>query len=496
MTVSTTLNKIVFTGDGSTSTFSFPFAVRAGGSTDIEVFQTDTSGNITQLTYGTQYTVTLNAAIAPNPTPVGGSITTTAIPALGTLVTILRVEAETQGTSLANQGTAYQPVIEGMGDYITMLTQQIAELQGRAISVAVSDPAPTNLPPVAQRANLVMGFDASGNPTAVAAAPTGVISSAMAPFVGSSTLAAAKALLGYGSMANENIGAAGKGIIDDGTGNARVNRTVTAVTTNQSPGSAQHMTDYVSSGTLIFTLPKLSTVFNGYELYVFCITGSATLSPNASDNFPTTGGGVSVVLIPGQFARLVGDGVSQWTITLGFIPSFSTNKPAFALLNVLTANNSATLSDTSSLTGNYSLYRVFFENLIPVTTQRQLQLQIHTGGAFKSTGYLSTENTLYGGTLAGNAATTCVLLTGATTDSNQSPLNSAPGINGYIDFINPSANAKCMIAGQTYCQTAAVNVAVNSFGGFWNTAGVVDGFQILMDSGNISSGIVKIYGVL
>lgn len=207
MTVSTTLNKIVFTGDGSTSTFSFPFAVRAGGSTDIEVFQTDTSGNITQLTYGTQYTVTLNAAIAPNPTPVGGSITTTAIPALGTLVTILRVEAETQGTSLANQGTAYQPVIEGMGDYITMLTQQIAELQGRAISVAVSDPAPTNLPPVAQRANLAMMFDSNGNP--IAAAPGGAnapVSSAMAPVVNAATIAAAVALLGLSGAAPEPSG--------------------------------------------------------------------------------------------------------------------------------------------------------------------------------------------------------------------------------------------------------------------------------------------------
>ena len=207
MTVSTTTNKIVLTANGLSNTFTFPFAVRFNGATDIQVFQTDTSGNITQLTYGTQYTVVLNAVIAPNPTPVGGTVTITAIPALNTLVTILRTEAETQATSLANQGTLYQPAIEAMSDYVTMLTQQIAELQGRAISVAVSDNAPTNLPPAAQRANLALMFDSNGNP--IAAAPGGAnapVSSAMAPVVNAASIAAAVALLGLTGVAPEPSG--------------------------------------------------------------------------------------------------------------------------------------------------------------------------------------------------------------------------------------------------------------------------------------------------
>ena len=32
-------------------------------------------------------------------------------------------------------------------------------------------------------------------------------------------------------------------------------------------------------------------------------------------------------------------------------------------------------------------------------------------------------------------------------------------------------------------------------GGYWNTAGVVDGFQVLMDSGNLTSGQILIYGI-
>lgn len=338
MTVSTTVNKIVQLGDGVTLVFSFPFAVRTGGQTDIQVFVTSTTGVITQLTYGTQYTVALNAAVAPNPTPVGGTITCAVAPANLSLVTILRTMALTQPTSLANQGTLYQPVLESMDDNQSMELQQISDLQGRALTVAVSDSAPLNLPPAAQRANLALTFDSSGNPIASAIPATGVISSAMAPFCSAVSIAAAKALLGYGSMANENIGAAGKGIIDDGTGNARVNQTVLAVVASQTPGVQQHMTNYASSGTNTFTLPKLSTVFNGYELWVFCLTNTATLSPNASDNFPSLGGGVSIVLTQGQAARLIGDGVSAWSISVGRIPGIGSSQTR----QVFTSGSAAT----------------------------------------------------------------------------------------------------------------------------------------------------------
>lgn len=317
MTVSTTTNIINYTGDGFSLTYTYPFAMQPGNTASVLVFQTDTSGNITQLTQPTQYTVVINPAIAPNPTAIGGTVTLAVAPAVGTIITIRRTMALTQTTSLANQGTQYQPVVEGMDDYQAMLVQQLFELLGRNITVAASDPRPAALPPVAQRANLAMGFDSSGNPIAFSTAPAGVISSAMAPFVGAASITAAKLLLGYGSMANENIGALGKGIADDGAGNARVYHVVTPVSTNQSPASANHMNDYVASGTLVFTLPKLTTVFNGYELWVFCISGTSTLSPNAADNFPSAAGGASITLLAGQWARLIGDGISAWQIAMG-----------------------------------------------------------------------------------------------------------------------------------------------------------------------------------
>jgi microcystin-dependent protein len=201
MTVSTTLNKITYQGNGGTTVFPFSFPGVAAN--DIEVFFTDALGNITTLA-PTAYTLALNAPSGANPTGAGGSVTYnpggTPI-ALGTSLTIFRSLTPTQTTSLANQGTLWQPVIEEAIDFQTMLTQQALELFGRGITVAVSDPAPASLPPVAQRAGLFCAFDNAGNPIAAAGGGASTpVSSAMAPVVAAASIAAAQALLGIGSF--------------------------------------------------------------------------------------------------------------------------------------------------------------------------------------------------------------------------------------------------------------------------------------------------------
>lgn len=326
MTVSTTTNKIIIAGDGANKTFSFPFAMPATGQgAAIQVYFTDASGNISLIS-STLYTLVVNAAVSPNPTPVGGTVTyplSGSAIALGTTLTILRTLPETQTTSLANQGALYSPVLETMDDQQTMQIQQLQELLNRQITVAVSDPTPTALPAAAARANLGMGFDSSGNPIAISLAPAGTISAAMAPFVASATLAAAKALLGYGTMANENVGAAGSGIFDDGAGNARVNWVPSAVTTNQAVAKANHRTYYtVGAGNPIFTLGKLTTLFAGFSIFVVCEATTAVLTPNAADNFFGLAGGVSITLAAGQYAILTAkDATANWSIVMGRIPN-------------------------------------------------------------------------------------------------------------------------------------------------------------------------------
>src|SRR5262249_51102166 len=151
---------------------------------------------------------------------------------------ILRTLPLTQETSFANQGVLYQPTIEQTFDYVVMLSQQIEELQGRALTVAVSDDPPDNLPTATERALLYLAFDSSGNPIATAGTTsTNPVSSAMTPVVSAASLSAGRAAFGLGDCAVEDIGG---GLQDDGSGNLRVINTVAADSGNKAVTSSFH----------------------------------------------------------------------------------------------------------------------------------------------------------------------------------------------------------------------------------------------------------------
>lgn len=318
MTISSTSNKIIFAGNGATTSFSFTFpAIEAE---DIQAFYTDSSGNITTLVQGsgtTQYQVSLNAAVPPNPTGTGGTVTynPSGTPiTVGTLLTIIRTMDLTQGTSLANQGTLYPTVIEQEFDALLAQIQQIAELQGRAITVAVSDDAPETLPAAAARANKYMGFDSDGNPVAVdALTPGTTVSVAMAPVVTAATLAAGRTAFGLGDIAVEDIGA---GLQDDGAGNVRVNTEVTtADTTNQTVTSAFHNTQRVATGAITYTLPRANTLWNGFTFQIENLQagGDVTFAINVNDTFQNYTSGTSFIIGRGASLEIWTDAAASGT---------------------------------------------------------------------------------------------------------------------------------------------------------------------------------------
>lgn len=312
MTVSTTSNKIIYSGNAADTVFPFTFALEEA--TNIVVYYTDTDGIITDVTADS--TILVNAAIPPNPTPVGGSVTypTSGSPiALGTFLTIYRDLSEVQDTSLDNQGTLYQPVIEAALDYLTMLTQQIQELNGRAIVVAVSDPDPEPLPPAAQRASMLMGFDSDGNPIAVAltSATQVLVSTAMIPVVEAATLALARTAMGLGNIAVENIGAA---LQDDGAGAVRFISTPVVDAVGQAVVASFHMKERHATAAITYTNPAASTLFAGFGYYVYALGGDVTFAINAGDAFRGMSNGVSLVIPSGTQVFISTDGVLTWYV--------------------------------------------------------------------------------------------------------------------------------------------------------------------------------------
>jgi len=350
MTVSTTLNKVIYPGSGAQTTFSFSFAFPGGTATqeaaNILVFYTDTLGNITQLIQGssvTNYQISFNPASGTNPTPVGGTVTynPSGVPiALGTLLTILRSLPLTQATSLQNQGTLYQPVTEAALDYEMMVSQQVLEVQSRALVVPISDPTPSALPAVASRKNQFLAFDSNGNP--IASQPSGAntpISSAMVPVVTAATLAAGRTAFGLGSIAVEGIG---QGLSDDGFGNVRLSMLPIGDSAPVTVVGATAFTRRVLFANVTYTIPLSSTLYNGFGFWVDTSAFVATLAINAADSFSGMSTGVALVVSPGESLYVYTNAAGSWFIDKGVLPGF--NSAQNLQLNASVAASALTIS--------------------------------------------------------------------------------------------------------------------------------------------------------
>jgi hypothetical protein len=135
MSLSTTTNKVIYSGNGATTVWPFSFPVLDAD--HLGVIFTNAAGAETAVA-ASAYSVTGIGA------PAGGSVTYplsgAPIPA-GTKLTLIRTVPYTQDTVLSNQGGYYPEVVERRFDEIYMALQQLEERLGRASLSAISDPA-------------------------------------------------------------------------------------------------------------------------------------------------------------------------------------------------------------------------------------------------------------------------------------------------------------------------------------------------------------------
>ncbi len=201
MTVSSTSSRVVYDGNGSTTTFPFGFKVQQAA--DLVVVYTDATGTDFTLS-GTQYGATGFGVDAGGTVtyPLSGSPI-----APGTTLTIYRKVAVTQPTSISNQGAMWPQVIEAALDRLTCIAQGVGDTVSRALVIAPTDGGSlAPLPNRTQRANAVLGFDGSGQP--YAATLTGSLTAAsnwlIANFFPMSSAAAARGSIGAAGIVDDN----------------------------------------------------------------------------------------------------------------------------------------------------------------------------------------------------------------------------------------------------------------------------------------------------
>ena len=214
MTVSTTTNKIQYTGNGATTAFAFPYIFFA--TTDLLVTLFDTSANLAvspapvlngAATY--DYTVTGTFDADKGEYTSGGTVTFNNAPPANYRITIERVVPQTQSVVLIDNSKFPANTVNGALDRLTVLVQRVAQLVGQAVTVPSSDPSTvsTVLPAASTRASNFLAFDSSGNPIASAGtagpSPTPV-SSFWAPILALTTAALSRTALGAVGVADNN----------------------------------------------------------------------------------------------------------------------------------------------------------------------------------------------------------------------------------------------------------------------------------------------------
>jgi hypothetical protein len=158
LTVSSTLARVTYNGNGSTKTFAVPYYFLAN--THLLVIVVSSTGVETTKTLTTDYTV----ANAGN--PAGGSITLVVAPAVGERVAILRNTPNTQETNYQANDPFPAETHETALDKLTMVNQQQDERLSRTLRTPVSDPETLNeIPNLENRVGRVLAFnEVTGQP--------------------------------------------------------------------------------------------------------------------------------------------------------------------------------------------------------------------------------------------------------------------------------------------------------------------------------------------
>tara|TARA_R100001594_G_scaffold78_2_gene332 strand:- start:1288 stop:1935 length:648 start_codon:yes stop_codon:yes gene_type:complete len=175
------------------------------------------------------------------------------------------------------------------------------------------------------------------------------------------------------------------------------------------------------------------------------------------------------------------------------------------LLSTQTASSSATISFTSGIDSTYKEYIFKFINIHPETNTTKLQIN---ASADTGSNYNVTKTTTYFQAYHTESDSATALQYYANRDLAQSTSaqqlkdignTSDDSAAGTLHLFNPSSTTfvKHFFSTFTGPTGESTQNLHNSFvGGYFNTTSAIDAIQFSMSSGNIDSGVIKMYGVL
>jgi hypothetical protein len=175
------------------------------------------------------------------------------------------------------------------------------------------------------------------------------------------------------------------------------------------------------------------------------------------------------------------------------------------LLTTATASSSATLDFTSSIDSTYDSYVFKFIDIHPQTDSVSFQFNMSIDGG---SNYNVTKTTTFFQALHEESGSSSELIYNTGKDlaqstsfaniSNSTGNNSDDNTGGQLTLFNPSSTTfvKHFITDVNSSYRTGLPSSGRFLGaGYGNTTSAVDAIQFKIDSGNIDSGIIKMYGV-
>ena len=183
---------------------------------------------------------------------------------------------------------------------------------------------------------------------------------------------------------------------------------------------------------------------------------------------------------------------------------------AMTLIKTLTASSSGTLSfvhgaSSVVLDGTYKKYIFKFINIHPQTDAQHFSFQssINTGSSYGVTATTTLFRAYHneGDSSAGLAYRADYDLAQSTnfipfSDGIATGNGNDECVAGYLHLYNPSSTTFVKHFTACFNEYHQADFSINGFiGGYFNTTSAVNAIRFQMSSGNIDSGIIKLYGV-
>lgn len=239
---------------------------------------------------------------------------------------------------------------------------------------------------------------------------------------------------------------------------------------------------YTSAGTTLTRSVTKST--NSNNPISLSGTAEVFISPRAE-----TLNDASVITTGTMATARLGSGTADSTTLLAGDQTYA--KRGRVLLTTLTASASASL-DYTSFSSDYDDYELVFDGLVPATNSVSAQLEVHSGGAFQTSSYLST---VWVYTSSGGAAQTATAYMNCSVSG--AVLNSGAGLSGTFRVHGPvSGTSKNKVWNGMFAHLNASSAQVGGqLSAQWNNTAALTGFRLRFSSGNITSGTIKVYGL-